>query len=486
MRTRSDYQTVVLAAITNPNSIAVNVTAVRIRTLYGVNLALFSVFNMTTADTTIAPHGSTQLTLTFNISVAFDTVLTATVDAGGMSTTVTVYLYLTPRSASLAASPSFVSARALRGHQALIEVQLTNTGDAQTGPIAVSLPNFDWLAVDYSTASMLPGDQRALILSLTPPANLSTGRLNGYFTISGGASASVTQRVDFAIDVVSDKTVASFVVLVQDEYTFFSLAQPNVTGAIVRLTDALGNRIEGVTNGSGMIEFVNITEGTYQIFTQAANHTPEYAVLPIAQSMEYAVFLYRSLVTYTWSVVPVDVQDTYTFTLEAVFETYVPAPVVTITPMVLDLDLLELSGNTQIDFVATNWGLISANNPALNLPTDHPTLEFVMLTTPPATIPANTSILMPVRVSLRGQNTTTAVNNTITTIAPPTLRRRRDGGGGCLTASFYYDYFCNGKKARVIGITLTATGAPCGGAGGGGFGSGSGSGGGGAWVSLCD
>ena len=57
-------------------------------------------------------------------------------------------------------------------------------------------------------------------------------------------------------------------------------------------------------------------------------------------------------------------------TLQAIFQTNVPAPVVTVSPTQVDLTKLQYDANGQavIYFTVTNHGLIAADDTKLNLP----------------------------------------------------------------------------------------------------------------------
>ena len=464
---RSGFQQLTVATVSNLNPMGVNVTGVDVGAPYGTSFAAFSLFSVFTQDSYIPSSAGTVLKLTCNISVAFSSVLTLTVRAGGMSASTTLYLTLSPPAAVLVVTPNRVTQQAARGRQTLVELTLSNSGEGESGAVSAQLPsNFAWMTIDCLTTSLQPNDQRSLILSLAPLANSQLGRATGNLVIT--YSSTRTLIVPLSISVVSESTVDSFSVLVQDEYTYFAPGNPPVANATVRLTNEAGDMIQLTTNASGIAQFVNISTGTYQLRTEATLHSPDQVVVEITDSAQVSVFLPRSLVSYTWIVVPTEVQDVYSFTLEATYETYVPAPVVTITPMVLDLNQLEAATtDTQITFVATNWGLINVNNPALTLPTTHPTLQFTILTTPPALIPANSSIVIPVLVSRRSNSTQVVVRR----------------GSGCLTADFTFFYICGGSRSRSIGISFSWTGG-CGGGGGGGFGGGGGGGSGG--VSFCE
>lgn len=78
---------------------------------------------------------------------------------------------------------------------------------------------------------------------------------------------------------------------------------------------------------------------------------------------------------------PVTFEDRYDITLEADFETFVPIPVVTLSPRELDLEVLERGLQPVINFVMTNHGLIAAQGVKFTLPVDghHPFLKFEMV-----------------------------------------------------------------------------------------------------------
>jgi len=62
------------------------------------------------------------------------------------------------------------------------------------------------------------------------------------------------------------------------------------------------------------------------------------------------------------------VEEKLKFTLEATFTTRVPLPVVTVDPMVVSIDELELGELTSWTYTVTNHGLIRATGFSLTLP----------------------------------------------------------------------------------------------------------------------
>ncbi len=98
--------------------------------------------------------------------------------------------------------------------------------------------------------------------------------------------------------------------------------------------------------------FSYIPEAFYSIFISAPNHT-EFSEMVFCYpgvTTNISAFLSRNLITYTWVVTPTTIPDVYTFVLEAVFETTVPLPVLTIDPAALDISKLKCSPNTLVNF----------------------------------------------------------------------------------------------------------------------------------------
>ena len=134
----------------------------------------------------------------------------------------------------------------------------------------------------------------------------------------------------------------------------------------------------------------------------------------------------------------------YKFDLQATFVTQIPMPVITIEPMVVNLDNLELEAlalnGTSYTYTVTNYGLIRADGFDLTLPTSHPFLTF-HYDAPIGDIAANSSVTIPVTVSIK-----------------PGSRRRRSSG--CHVGAAAYSVECGGTRYSYIGLTFSG-GSPC-------------------------
>jgi hypothetical protein len=92
------------------------------------------------------------------------------------------------------------------------------------------------------------------------------------------------------------------------------------------------------------------------------------------------VYIALTFVAVSWTVTPVAYQDEYQVALESTFTTYVPMPVVTISPNQLDMEELQEGLWPVITFEITNHGLIAAKNFTFTLPPDiHPFMHLHMV-----------------------------------------------------------------------------------------------------------
>ncbi|VDI42819.1 deleted in malignant brain tumors 1 protein [Mytilus galloprovincialis] len=186
----------------------------------------------------------------------------------------------------------------------------------------------------------------------------------------------------------------------------------------------------------GTILFENIYEDRYTVYAKAEGHST-YSAIIIATPYTTIrdIFLQRTAVTYTWTVTPTTVEDKYEITLDSTFETFVPMPVVTIEPNKLDTVPFETEERESVDFTITNHGLIRADNLRFYLPTGHPTLQFQSTVDVLGDLAANTSIIIPVKITLK----------------PRTKRQ-----GSC-SMLLVYDYICGGTRSNSASVILTGS-----------------------------
>lgn len=303
----------------------------------------------------------------------------------------------------LVVEPTRLEKSVLRGTQVQLRMTISNDGAApfESGKIHVSEHPYVSLLEDTATAIRIgQGERRDIVLMVTVPLNATLGAaITGTLTMAGlGGFVKVPWRITVTSDLEGDLTVFP-----ENELTYFADGQPYVDGAIVTVTshDRTARYKQIYHSNMSAVVFRNLTEAFYIVHVQAAGHSSytETALLP-AEGLEIRAFLQKEFVSYTFSVREVAVKETYTFTVAATFATNVPAPVLTVDPMLLDFNELESDmayngGRTTIDFAVTNHGLIKASSFFFDFDVGCKRFNW---TRPIGEIPANTTVIITVGV----------------------------------------------------------------------------------------
>ncbi len=370
----------------------------------------------------------------------------------------------------LTADPGSLVVGMKRGGQTTVQFKVTNAGGAASGALAILPPAIPWLMVGSGgeVPSLAPGESAGITLVLTPPGDLALGDHQGTLVISGAAT-SLTVPFSFrALSILAGDLKITAV----DEYTYYAAGSPNVTNAAV--TDAVSGAVVagGLTDAKGELLIPGLPEAYYRVEVRAEGHGGFHAtsLLAAGKTNEVLAFLNRETIKYIWKVVPTEIEDRTKIVIETVFETVVPFPVVTVEPILVDLE--ELTGETnQIDFKITNHGLVAANHTMLQFE-DHPNYSATPLIGDIGTLAAKSSITVPVII------------RKLTGGARPTVAGTKRGraslaagatSGGCdLRGQTLFDVICGPVKRdyRMPIILRNAGngGGACGGGGGNGLG----------------
>ena len=351
--------------------------------------------------------GSGTAMLGYTITASADaqaligTPLVQITSAEGVIITIDLSLTVTPLAPQLVANPGFLVGGMLRGEQRLVNFEITNTGGAPTGELVVQLPQATWLKLGSSAQlpSLAPGERTVITLILSPEVDLPLQRYDGTLNIVGENSY-VT--VPFQFRAVSE-AVGDVQVRVVDEYTYFAADKPNVANATVQLLDPFTFDViaTSVTGPTGIVTFTDIPEGQYTLNVSATQHGSARTTVKVTPGgqLEEEVFLPRQVVTYNWTVVPTEVQDSYKIVLEATFETEVPMPVVTVDEPFI-MPLIIPGHETQFNVTLRNHGLIEATELKLLIPEDPDYIITPLIREVPV-LAAKSAITIPVTISIR-------------------------------------------------------------------------------------
>jgi len=342
-------------------------------------------------------------TITASDESVINTAPTVTISsAEGASASMLFDLLVIPRQPKVVANPGSLEFGMLRGKRTMVECEITNTGGVPATELQVLLPaQATWMSLvsPQSIGTLAPGEKAKITLALNPPTTLPLGPYNGSIVVNGKNGG---VNVGFMFRAVSDGK-GDLKVFSNDEFTYFADGNPRVANATVTLKDAVdGSTIfQSQTDGSGSLLREAIPEGNYNLEVSAERHGTYRGPVEIVagQVQEVKAFLPRQLVTYTWTVEPVQIEDKYKVNIEATFETHVPAPVVTVDPPFSLVPVLE-GKTTEVDFTITNHGMIAAQGVSMDFPVD-PRFEVVPLVRDIGILAPQSSIVVPVLIRAR-------------------------------------------------------------------------------------
>ena len=297
----------------------------------------------------------------------------------------------------------------LPGGQNVVQFEVMNQGGAPSGPLTVIVPATPWLGVASMNPlpSLAPGQSNLVTLLLTPPVDLALGPYTGLLAVN---SAAASLEVPFTFNAVADADGALLIQTV-DEYTYYSTGTPPLTNASVTLTDPSSGSVvaRGTTGSNGVFLVPSLLAGSYNLSVAANQHASfsGTAVVTAGQTNTIQAFLSLQTVTYTWSVVPTQVQDQTEITIEASFETDVPAPVVVPTPTSIDVGSLTQVGQfLSVPLTLANYGLIAAQGVAISI-SSTPVYQFNIVTTNIGTLAARGTVTIPMTITLVEPSPTT-------------------------------------------------------------------------------
>ena len=309
-------------------------------------------------------------------------------------------LAVIPQTPKLVASPGYLAQGMLVGRQTLVSFDVMNQGAADTGVIDVTLPKEPWMSLVSAAqiANLKPGETATVTIALSPGADLSLIRYDGQIALNAKFSS---LSMPFQFRAVSEAK-GDFKISVEDQLTYYAAGAPKLAGATVTISDPYTYNVvaTGVTGADGSFSALGLAEGTYLVTVQADKHSSYRATQQIKAGTltDKTIFLDRQLVSYNWSVVPVETQDRYKITLESTFETEVPLPVITASPMLLPLVFPGQTSTTRMTI--SNHGLIQATNVQIVVPND-PIFEVKVLMSVIDVLPAMSSVDVPIEIRIR-------------------------------------------------------------------------------------
>ncbi|MCW8966857.1 MAG: carboxypeptidase-like regulatory domain-containing protein [Candidatus Pacearchaeota archaeon] len=177
---------------------------------------------------------------------------------------------------------------------------------------------------------------------------------------------------------------------------------PGLEGASIRLQheDTLVIEPSKTTDALGEVLFNDLAAGRYRFRASAPNHEDLTGRITIKPGITIAeeIFIRYQLVTIEWSVTETSITDRYEITLQATFETDVPAPVVVMEPGMTNLPDMQPGDVFYGELRFTNYGLVRADNMVFSLPGEDAYFRYEFPAILPTELNAKESIVLPYKI----------------------------------------------------------------------------------------
>lgn len=387
----------------------------------------------------------------------------------------------------LTSTPSFVETGLASGSSQIESVIVQNKGLQDASNLVFKLTKEDgspapsWVGItSKSDGTLALGGKRTVDLSFNPPEGTSDGVYKFKLAVLGD---NVSQQALNVFISVSQSGKGNALFKAADIYTatvdkngqlIQGLANANIS---VQNEDVPTITQELNTDALGEALFQDLPAGRYKFRAKATNHQELGGRLLVKPgiTVNQPVFLSYNLITVDWSVREISIQDRYEITLNATFETDVPAPVVVLQPASVNLPKMGAGDVFYGELTLTNHGLIGAEDVVAKLPGSDGYFRYEFLVDIPATLEAKQRLTIPYRIVALQSLEASASSATAS-------------GGGCYSYSnslvTSYGFTCaNGEPSSGSASTswFSGSNSSCPGGSGGGGGGWVGSGGGGGW-----
>ncbi|SOD51611.1 hypothetical protein SAMN06296416_101737 [Pseudoxanthomonas wuyuanensis] len=318
---------------------------------------------------------------------------------------------LTEAVPALFATPNYVEAGLSQGQSVIETVVIENKGFVAMSDVTVALvdqtgspaPSWVALASTPNLGSIAIGEKRSLDINVAPTAQVAEGIHEFKLRVAGSNLAPEDINVFVS---VTQSGQGSVLFKASDIYTATRDQNgnliPGLAGARLVLQNeaVISQSYELTTDAFGEAFFQNLPAGSYKFKASASNHqeaSGRFVIKP-GLTINQSVFLEYTLISVEWSVREITIEDRYEITLNATFETDVPAPVVVIQPTSINLPKMKPGEVLQGELVMTNYGLIRADNVQARIPASDEYFKFEFLAQPPTTLEAKQRVRLPYRV----------------------------------------------------------------------------------------
>ncbi|MCB1764011.1 MAG: hypothetical protein KDI27_12850, partial [Gammaproteobacteria bacterium] len=282
---------------------------------------------------------------------------------------------------SLVTSKSYIETGVTYGNRVSETLFIENRGLTEARDIQIALtnpdgspaPNWIYLASPASIDKLDVGESQLLEIVAAPTSSVAEA-LHEFRLRFSAANHKTFQQSIFVT--VTTSEIGDVQLHVSDIYT----QTKNDADELIEGVENAKIRIQNqnvltidrtlTTDVWGNAVSTNLPAGLYKYRATAADHQDRIGFFWIRPgiSVSQEVFLDYNLVTVEWSVREITIQDRYEIVLKAIYKVDIPAPVVVTEPPGVTLPPMEPGDVYHGQFDLVNYGLIRADNLAMQLP----------------------------------------------------------------------------------------------------------------------
>ncbi len=310
----------------------------------------------------------------------------------------------------LTSTPSLIETGLSQGSSQIESLLVKNEGLQEATNLKYSLTMEDgtqppsWVnLVNIPKENLDIGESQNIEISFRPPEDINEGVYQFVLSVVGDNVPAQKLNV-YASVTRSGKGNVLF--KASDIYTGTTDKEGNVIPGLKGANITLRNeevstlKYQQTTDSYGESLFNDIPAGRYIYKLKANNHQELSGRLTIKPGITKTqpVFMEYNLITVEWNVTEVTIQDKYEITLNATFETDVPAAVVVAQPASVNLPLMRTGEVYYGEIILTNYGLVRADNLKQQLPKSDDNFRFEFGVEVPNSLGAKQRITIPYRV----------------------------------------------------------------------------------------
>ncbi len=304
------------------------------------------------------------------------------------------------------------------GTQLSGQVTVANQGLNTLQGVTLVPPTTDtWITVNLPVSAdgkiHLPdlgmGQSNTFSVVFTPPTNTPIAFYQDAIVIQG-----TNQTAPFSVNVyalVTSSLTGSVQFAVDD------ILSNQVAGATVRLHNNILQSDAGPfsTDTNGLVTITNLEEGVWNWQVIAAGCSASSGTINIIpdQAVLQHVLLNRTLVTVDFTVVPVPFTDLYTIQVTQTYQTFVPLPVMVLTPSYQEFHNVTPGFSATFNVSVQNEGLVQMTDLNIASAQNSSAIATPLINYLPVLLPQQ-SVQIPFTVSFSGTN----------------VPAQQDGGGG--------------------------------------------------------